>query len=106
MTDIKVTDVARSRLKELIANKPEALGIRLTIKSGGCAGYKFSFDYLTEVKEEDTLLQYDDLKIAVDNLSCSMITGLELDYIQDNFGTKFVFNNTKSQCGCGKSFGV
>ena len=106
MTDIKVTDAAVSRLKELIQNKPEALGVRLTIMSGGCAGYKFSFDYLTETKEDDTILEYDNLKVAVDNLSCSMITGLELDYIQDNFGTKFVFNNTKNQCGCGKSFGV
>lgn len=106
MANIEITESARLRLKDLISNKPEASGVRLTIMSGGCAGYKFSFSYLTEKQEDDLILQYEDITIAVDNQSCSMITGLELDYIEDNFGSKFVFNNAKSNCGCGKSFGV
>jgi iron-sulfur cluster assembly protein len=107
---ITVTETARNRLKELIANKPDALGVILEIKSGGCAGYKFQFDYLLHQEQVDspeyTLLHYDDFTIAVFNQSCSLIEGLDLDYIQDNFGSKFVFNNTKNQCGCGKSFNI
>jgi len=109
MEKVSVTESARTRLKQLIANKPEALGVILEIKSGGCAGYKFNFNYLLHqdsIEDTATLLHYDDLTIAVYNDSCSMIEGLELDYIQDNFGEKFVFNNTKNQCGCGKSFGL
>jgi len=109
MEKVSVTESARNRLKELIANKPEALGVILEIKSGGCAGYKFSFDYLISqdaVEDKAILLHYDDLVIAVYNDSCSMIEGLELDYVEDNFGQKFVFNNTKNACGCGKSFSI
>lgn len=114
---VTITESARNRLKQLISNRSEALGVILEIKSGGCSGYKFSFDYLTRELIDDpkyTLLYYnwDEVEsiskfiVAVHNQSCSMIEGLELDYVEDNFGEKFTFNNAKSQCGCGKSFGV
>lgn len=108
MTNFTITSNAKIRLQELISNKPEALGVVIDVKSGGCAGYKFSFDYLLEDTKTDgsTLYEFEGLKVLVHDQSCSKIQGLELDYVQDNFGHKFVFNNTKNACGCGKSFGV
>ena len=109
MDKVSVTEAARTRLKQLISGNPDVIGVFLHIMSGGCAGYKFKFDYIlnqNNVPDTYTMLHYDDLAIAVDNQSCSMIEGLELDYVEDNFGQKFVFNNTKNACGCGKSFSL
>lgn len=107
-TNFTITDKARIRLQELIVNNQEAIGVIIHIKSGGCAGYKFQFKYLTKdmVLSSFELLQFNDLTLAVNNESCSLIQGLELDYIEENLGYKFVLNNAKNSCGCGKSFGA
>lgn len=104
---LKVTEAAKNKLKELIAGKPEALGVRVEILSGGCSGFKYKFSYLTEIKPDDIITDLGDIKVAIDDYSCTKMSGTELDYVtDDNFGSKFQFNNPNatSHCGCGKSF--
>jgi len=106
---LTVTEAAKNKLKELISNRPDAIGVRVEILSGGCSGFKYKFDYLTKIEENDLVTDLGDIKIALDDYSCTKMVGTELDYVtDDNFGSKFVFNNPNStaQCGCGKSFSV
>lgn len=106
---LTVTEAAKNRLKELISTRSDVLGIRVQILSGGCSGFKYKFDYLTQIEENDLVTDLGDIKIALDDYSCTKMLGTELDYVVDeNFGSKFVFNNPNatSKCGCGKSFGI
>jgi iron-sulfur cluster assembly protein len=106
---ISVTEEAQTRLRELISSNESAIGVRIEILSGGCAGFKYKFSYLTALDlEESKLVEYDGLKILLDNQSCSFLDGSELDYVVENFGSRFVFNSPTmtKKCGCGKSFGV
>jgi iron-sulfur cluster insertion protein len=106
--NLKVTEAAKNRLKELISNRPDVLGIRIEIVGGGCSGFKYKFGYLTEIQETDLITDLGDMKIAIDDYSCTKLAGTELDYVTDeSFGSKFEFNNpnTTSKCGCGKSIG-
>lgn len=105
---ITVTEAAQKRFKQLIANDSSAIGVRVEILSGGCAGLQYKFGYLTKVEENDLVGMYDGLTVAIDNQSCTILAGTEIDYIEEDFGARFVFNNpqTQSKCGCGKSFSI
>lgn len=106
---ITVTESAKQRLKELISEKPLAIGIRLEVSSGGCAGFSYKFDYLYQKNVlKDTIIEYDNLILAIAQDQEFFVFGTQLDYVDENFSKKFVFKNPNatSNCGCGKSFGV
>lgn len=105
---ITVTPSAQARFKQLIESDATAIGVRVEILSGGCAGLKYKFGYLKQVEENDLVGIYDGLTVAIDNQSCTLMEGTEIDYIEEDFGARFVFNNPKTtaSCGCGKSFGI
>ncbi|HPN37718.1 MAG TPA: iron-sulfur cluster assembly accessory protein, partial [Melioribacteraceae bacterium] len=68
--------------------------------------YKLGFD--DEVKETDSVILSNGVKIIVDGKSLFYLMGCELDYSSGLNGKGFIFNNpnAKKTCGCGESFGV
>ena len=51
-TIIKLSDNAALRIKEIMSNaEKESLGVRVSVKTGGCAGMSYVMEYTKEVKE-------------------------------------------------------
>ena len=49
---IKLSDNAASRIKEIMSDaQKESIGVRVSVKSGGCAGMSYVMEYSKEVKE-------------------------------------------------------
>ena len=43
---IKLTDTAAARIKEIMSNADnQTIGVRVGVKSGGCAGMSYSMEY-------------------------------------------------------------
>jgi len=109
-TDIKVSKNAAKEIKQLMEENSvgDTFGLRLSVKGGGCSGliYKLGFD--DEVKETDSVILSNGVKIIVDGKSLFYLMGCELDYSSGLNGKGFIFNNpnAKKTCGCGESFGV
>ncbi len=106
---ISLTPAACGRARELLAKEPGSLGIRLAVKKDGCSGYKYDLSFVTEAQKEDKIFQVaEDVAIYVDSESLFVITGTQLDYIQEGVNWRFVYRNPneKTSCGCGESFGV
>jgi iron-sulfur cluster assembly protein len=61
---------------------------------------------LDEEQEGDTVINQDDIKVFVDDMSLGYITGSEVDYVDSLMGAGFTVNNPNavSSCGCGHSF--
>ena len=61
-----------------------------------------------QTNDSDEVLDFDGLKVAVDQMSSMYLDGVEIDYIETLEGAGFKFNNpnVKSTCGCGSSFSV
>ena len=49
-----------------------------------------------------------DFPLYIDNKAIMYVIGTEMDYIKEEFGERFTFNNPNqtSECGCGESFHV
>jgi iron-sulfur cluster assembly accessory protein len=48
------------------------------------------------------------LKIIVDSKALMVLVGTEMDYVEDDIRSEFVFRNpnSKGECGCGESFHI
>ena len=81
--------------------------VRLEVKGGGCAGFEYEWSFESEegYTRDDVLI---DDRLLVHKVNELYLTGIEIDYDSEIFGSTFKFNNpqAKSQCGCGTSFSI
>lgn len=50
---LTLTPAAAAHIHELVAKKPEILGVRLGVKQTGCAGFGYVLDTVTEPEKDD-----------------------------------------------------
>ena len=66
-------------------------------------------NYATSVENFDEVVKVsEDIKLIIDKQAVMYLIGTELDYATDELVSEFTFKNpnSKSSCGCGKSFSV
>tara|TARA_B100000965_G_scaffold336516_1_gene302851 strand:+ start:44 stop:373 length:330 start_codon:yes stop_codon:yes gene_type:complete len=105
---IKLSDKAAVRIKEVLSQDKNSLGVRIGVKSGGCAGMEYVMEYAKETKPEDELIEEKGVKVFVDPGAVMYLLGTEMDYKEEEFSSSFVFKNPNEteRCGCGESFKV
>ena len=104
---IKLSDNAALRIKEIMSNaEKESLGVRVSVKTGGCAGMSYVMEYTKEVNPSDEIIEDKGVKVFVDSAAIMYLLGTEMDYKKDELSASFVFNNPNEteRCGCGESF--
>ena len=106
---IKLSDNAASRIKEIMANaEKDSIGVRVSVKSGGCAGMSYVMEYTKELNPNDEIIEDKGVKVFVDSAAIMYLLGTEMDYKKEDFSSSFVFNNPNEtdRCGCGESFKI
>jgi iron-sulfur cluster assembly protein len=106
---IKLSDRAANRIKEIMAGvETNSLGVRVAVKSGGCAGMSYVMEYAKEINPNDEIIEDKGVKVFVDAAAVMYLLGTEMDYKKEDFSSSFVFNNPNEseRCGCGESFKV
>ena len=106
---IKLSDNAATRIKEILADvELNSIGVRVAVKSGGCAGMSYVMEYAKEVNPNDEVIEDKGVKDFVDAAAIMYLLGTEMDYKKEEFSSSFVFNNPNEseRCGCGESFKV
>lgn len=102
-----LTDSAVAKVKSLLATEgDDDLGLRVAVRPGGCSGFSYEMFFDSDVEEEDTVIDFDGLRVLVDPQSAKRITGATLDYREGLMEAGFSIDNpnvTRS-CGCGNSF--
>ena len=106
---ITLSDNAAQRIKEIMSNsKDSSIGVRIGVKSGGCAGMSYMMEYTKEVKPNDEVIEDKGVKLFVDPGAIMYLLGTEMDYKKEQFSSSFIFKNPNEteRCGCGESFKV
>ena len=106
---IKLSDNAANRIKEIMSKAENtAIGVRVGVKSGGCAGMSYMMEYAKEVKKNEEVIEDKGVKAFIDANAVMYLLGTEMDYKKDKFSSQFVFINPNEteRCGCGESFKV
>ena len=106
---IKLTDNAALRIKEIMSNaEKDSLGVRVSVKAGGCAGMSYVMEYTKELNPNDEVVEEKGVKVFVDPGAVMYLLGTEMDYKKEELSSSFVFNNPNEteRCGCGESFKI
>ena len=106
---IKLTDKAALRIKEIMSkDKSKSLGVRIGVKSGGCAGMTYVMEYAKENKPNDEVIEDKGVKVFIDPSAIMYLLGTEMDYKKEQFSSSFIFKNPNEteRCGCGESYKV
>jgi|TARA_B100000787_G_scaffold89604_1_gene66252 iron-sulfur cluster assembly protein len=104
---IKLSDNAANRVKEIMSGiESEVIGVRVAVKTGGCAGMSYVMEYAKEINPSDEVIEDKGVKVFVDSAAIMYLLGTEMDYKKEQFSSSFVFNNPNEteRCGCGESF--
>ena len=106
---ISLSNNAANRIKDIMSNaEKDSIGVRIGVKSGGCAGMSYVMEYTKEVNPSDEIIEDKGVKVFVDSGAIMYLLGTEMDYKKEEFSSSFVFKNPNEteRCGCGESFKV
>ena len=104
---ITLSDNAANRIKEIISNDAtKSVGVRVGVKSGGCAGMSYVMEYAKEINPTDEIIEDKGVKVFIDPSAIMYLLGTEMDYKKEQFSSTFIFKNPNEteRCGCGESF--
>ena len=100
--EIKFSKKAVEKVNQLIEKKPLGTFFRISVKGGGCSGFKYDFSFDNQIEKSDSKYE----NIVIDKTSLDMLKGSNIDFAEELIGSSFKISNpkTKSSCGCGISF--
>jgi iron-sulfur cluster insertion protein len=103
---ITVTDVAANKIKELMLEEKDVVGLRVYVRGGGCHGYQYGMAFENKIGEDDTVVEKNGIQVILDPQSAPLLSGAEVDYVDSLQGSGFAVKNpqAKTTCGCGSSF--
>ena len=103
---VTITPMAEQKIKELMQEEKDTVGLRIYVRGGGCHGYQYGMAFETKIGEDDTILEKDGVKVIMDSQSAPLLGGAEVDYVDSLQGSGFAIKNpqAKTTCGCGSSF--
>ena len=106
---ISLSENAAKRIKEIMSlAENNSIGVRVGVKSGGCAGMSYVMEYAKEINPNDELIEDRGVKLYIDPAATMYLLGTEMDYKKEEFSSTFIFKNPNEteRCGCGESFKV
>ena len=105
---ITISERAASRIAGILKGETAPALFRVSVEGGGCSGFQYRFDVVTERAPDDFLIEREGARVVVDPVSLGFMEGAELDFVDDLIGAQFKLNNPNvtAACGCGTSFSV
>lgn len=103
---MRLSDAAAGRIREILAKADRPIaGVRVGVRSGGCAGMSYTMEYAEQVSPTDEVVEDKGVRLLIDPKAVLFLLGTEMDYRVDKLSAQFVFNNPNqtSACGCGES---
>ena len=106
---IKLSDNAALRIKEIMSKaEKDSLGVRVSVKTGGCAGMSYVMEYAKDIRPNEEIIEDRGVKVLIDPKAIMYLLGTEMDYKKEKFSSQFIFKNPNEteRCGCGESFKI
>ncbi|XP_075302800.1 iron-sulfur cluster assembly 1 homolog, mitochondrial-like [Opisthocomus hoazin] len=105
---LTLTPSAIQKIKQLLKDKPEHVGVKVGVRTRGCNGLSYALQYTKSKGDSDEEVVQDGIRIFIEKKAQLTLLGTEMDYVEDKLSSEFVFNNPniKGTRGCGESFNI
>jgi len=107
LAQVTITDRAAEKAKVLLEQRGMPQGaLRVFVVGGGCSGYQYGMAIAQDAEADDIVLEENGVRLLVDPDSAKLLSGAEVDYVEDLMKSGFqIFNpNAAKSCACGSSF--
>ncbi|MEO1251235.1 MAG: iron-sulfur cluster insertion protein ErpA [Pseudomonadota bacterium] len=107
-TPVTISARAAKRIASILEREPKGSMLRVAVEGGGCSGFQYTFDIVTEREDDDLALDANGFHVLVDSVSVDYMSGSEIDFSDELIGAAFKINNPNAtaNCGCGTSFSL
>jgi iron-sulfur cluster assembly accessory protein len=107
---ITITDTAASKVKELLEEQGKSdHALRIFVRGMSCSGPAYGMALDNDPRTDDTVEEFDGVRILVDPVSAEYVEGAEVDFVDGLMGRGFTVRNptlqTTGGCGSGCSCG-
>ena len=104
LTENAVRRVALLKVQEQAGNA----FLRIAVSGGGCSGFQYGITFDDQRNDDDFVFERDGVAVLVDDVSLGLLSGAEIDFVEDLMGAYFQVRNPNaaSSCGCGNSFSI
>ncbi|WP_394694251.1 HesB/IscA family protein [Hyphobacterium sp.] len=104
---IELTARAAKRINAILESEKAGV-MRISVEGGGCSGFSYKFDLDQAASDDDTVLELDGAKVAIDSASLPFLADCTIDFADDLIGATFKIENphATAACGCGVSFSI
>jgi iron-sulfur cluster assembly accessory protein len=105
---VELTDAAAKRIVSILAEEPGKTALRVSVEGGGCSGFSYKYDLVSERNGDDVAVEKDGATVLIDELSLVYMGGSVIDFVDDLMGQSFQIRNPNAvaSCGCGTSFSI
>ncbi|CAD7681040.1 unnamed protein product [Nyctereutes procyonoides] len=105
---LTLTPSAVNKIKQLLKDKPEHVGLKVSVRTRGCNGLSYTLEYTKTKGDSDEEVVQDGVRVFIEKKAQLTLLGTEMDYAEDKLSSEFVFNNPniRGTCGCGESFNI
>jgi len=104
-----LSEAAAERVQQIMSTtESAAVGLRVGVKNGGCAGMEYTMTYAETQEPLDEVVEDKGIRLFIDPKAVLFVLGTQMDYAVDKLSSGFVFNNPNetSACGCGVSVAI
>ena len=86
-TDLNLTSPAQGKMAELMGQVEDNIeGIRVFATPGGCSGVSFGMTFTDQLNDDDSVREYEGVKVIVDAGTLEHIRGVEIDFVEGGDG--------------------
>lgn len=104
---VEVTPLAAQKLEEALSEQGESNALlRVMVTPGSHGGFQYNMMIEKEAKEDDFVIDIENLTVLVDSESAPLVEGAQIDYVEGLMRSGFVISNPNVEsagggCACG-----
>lgn len=105
---VTISASAAKRIAKILSTEPTGTALRISVEGGGCSGFSYKYDLDAEKQPGDLVLERDQARVLIDDMSLPFLAGSEIDFVDSIIGQSFQIRNPNAtaSCGCGTSFTI
>ncbi|WP_449277269.1 HesB/IscA family protein [Leucobacter sp. GX24907] len=104
---VSLTERAQEKVRALLMQEGrDDLRLRIAVQPGGCSGLIYQLFFDERVLDNDAIVDFGGVEVAVDAMSVPYLNGASIDFEDTIQKQGFTIDNPNAQgsCACGDSF--